>query len=64
MKRLICAITSSRADFGLLKPLLQEISRDPGCELKLVATGRHLSSEHGYTAREIVNEGFEKKEYA
>lgn len=59
MKRSICAITCSRADFGLLKPLLQVINQDPNCELKLVATGRHLSSEHGYTMREIVDEGFE-----
>lgn len=58
MKRSICAITSSRADFGLLKPLLQAISKDQSCELNLVATGRHLSSEHGYTLREILNDGF------
>lgn len=62
MKRSICAITCSRADFGLLKPLLQVINQDPSCELKLVATGRHLSSEHGYTMREIVDEGFEISE--
>lgn len=58
MKRSICAITSSRADFGLLKPLLLAISQDPTCELNLVATGRHLSPEHGYTLREILDDGF------
>jgi UDP-hydrolysing UDP-N-acetyl-D-glucosamine 2-epimerase len=62
MKRLICVITSSRADFGLLKLLLQEISQDESCELKLIATGRHLSPEHGYTMAEIVDEGFEISE--
>ena len=58
MKRSICAVTSSRADFGLLKPLLQAISQDQSCELKLVVTGRHLSYEHGYTIKEIIDEGF------
>ncbi len=62
MKRSICAITSSRADFGLLNPLLQKISRDPSFELNLIATGRHLSHEHGFTLGEIVKEGFELTE--
>ncbi|TLS50578.1 UDP-N-acetylglucosamine 2-epimerase (hydrolyzing) [Paenibacillus antri] len=56
--RSICAITGTRADFGILKPVLEAIQSQPEWELHLVATGAHLSPEFGNTARDIEREGF------
>lgn len=53
MKRKICVVTSSRADYGLLTPLLHEIYNDAALELQLLVTGMHLSKEYGYTYTEI-----------
>jgi len=58
MKRKICIVTGSRAEYGLLKPLLEEIRRDRQLVAQLVVTGMHLSSEFGLTYREIEKDGF------
>lgn len=58
MKRTICVITGSRAEYGLLKPLLDDIKSDSDLRLQLIATGMHLSSEFGLTYREIEKDGF------
>ena len=58
MKRKICIITGSRAEYGLLKPLLDEIKNDPDLSLHLIVTGMHLSPEFGLTFAEIEKEGF------
>src|SRR5262249_28636788 len=47
MKRKICIITGSRAEYGILRPLIRAVSKDPALELQLVATGMHLSKDHG-----------------
>ncbi|MFH1581694.1 MAG: UDP-N-acetylglucosamine 2-epimerase [Pseudomonadota bacterium] len=57
-KRKICVVTGSRAEYGLLRPLLQEIKACPDLELQVVATGMHLSQEFGLTYREIEGDGF------
>ncbi|MBX3362702.1 MAG: UDP-N-acetylglucosamine 2-epimerase (hydrolyzing) [Phycisphaeraceae bacterium] len=41
MKRIL-AVTGSRADFGLLVPVMREIETKPGLELLVVAAGSHL----------------------
>jgi len=46
----IAVVTSSRADYGLLKPLLELIPKE---SLNLIVTGSHLCYEHGYTVKEI-----------
>lgn len=51
--RRICVVTGSRADFGILLPLLQELQRRPEADLRLVATASHLSPEFGRTVEEI-----------
>jgi GDP/UDP-N,N'-diacetylbacillosamine 2-epimerase (hydrolysing) len=56
--RRICFVTGTRADYGLLRPLLALVARDPSLELQLVATGMHLSPEFGLTWREIEGDGF------
>ncbi len=58
MKKKICVVTSSRAEYGLLKGIIKLISEDKELELCLVATGTHLSREYGYTVSQIENDGF------
>lgn len=58
MKRTICVVTGTRAEFGLLRILLQEIQAEPTLELQLIATGMHLAPEFGLTYREIEAAGF------
>lgn len=58
MARKICVVTGTRADYGLLKWLIGEISGDPELTLQLIATGMHLSPEFGLTVREIEQDGF------
>ncbi|HCN7631509.1 UDP-N-acetylglucosamine 2-epimerase, partial [Escherichia coli] len=56
--RKICVVTATRAEYGLLKCLLEDILNDPELELQIISTGSHLSPEFGYTNRQIVNDGF------
>ncbi|MDT4332567.1 UDP-N-acetylglucosamine 2-epimerase [Methylomonas sp. MS20] len=56
--RKICVVTGSRAEYGLLYWLLNEIQADPDLTLQLVATGMHLSPEFGLTWRQIEADGF------
>lgn len=54
MKR-IAVITSTRAEFGLLMPVINELRKHETEELKieLVVTGTHLSDSYGHTIDEI-----------
>jgi GDP/UDP-N,N'-diacetylbacillosamine 2-epimerase (hydrolysing) len=58
MIRKICVITGSRADYGLLRWVMQGIQDDPDLTLQIVATGMHLSPEFGLTYLEIEQHGF------
>ncbi|WP_078127705.1 UDP-N-acetylglucosamine 2-epimerase [Leptospira alexanderi] len=58
MKRKICVITGTRADYGLLRWLIFEISKSSKLDLQIIATGMHLSPEFGLTYKEIENDGF------
>lgn len=55
-KHRICVVTGSRADYGILRPLLAELKHD--ADLQLVVTGMHLSPEFGLSWREIIDDGF------
>jgi UDP-hydrolysing UDP-N-acetyl-D-glucosamine 2-epimerase len=57
MSRRVLALTTSRADYGLLRPLLRGIDDHSDLELVLVVSGTHLSPRHGYTADEIESDG-------
>lgn len=59
MKRKIAVVTGSRAEYGILKPLLEMIRESPKLELKILVTGMHLVEEHGLTIKEIRNDGFD-----
>jgi GDP/UDP-N,N'-diacetylbacillosamine 2-epimerase (hydrolysing) len=56
--RTICVVTGTRADYGLLRWLMDLIDRDPSLRLQVVATGMHLSTDFGLTYREIERDGF------
>lgn len=54
----ICVVTGTRAEYGLLRPLIRRIDKDDELELQLIVTGAHLSSEFGMTYKEIEEDGF------
>lgn len=55
-KKKICVISSSRAEYGLLKNLIFKIIKSKKLKLQLIATGTHLSTKHGLTYKEIIND--------
>lgn len=55
----IAVLTGSRAEYGLLFPLLKKIKNSPEFSLQLIVTGMHLSPEFGLTYRQIEADGFE-----
>lgn len=57
MKR-VCVVTGSRAEYGLLKPVIDRIDKDIELELYLVVTGAHLTSDFGHTYEEIEKDGY------
>ncbi|MFY9328445.1 MAG: UDP-N-acetylglucosamine 2-epimerase, partial [Georgfuchsia sp.] len=59
MTRKICVITGTRAEYGLLRWVMQGIKDDPALSLQIIATGMHLSPEFGLTYREIEQDGFQ-----
>ncbi|WP_054767438.1 UDP-N-acetylglucosamine 2-epimerase [Lysinibacillus parviboronicapiens] len=58
MKRKICVVTGTRAEYGLLANLMHAIKQSADFELQLVVTGMHLSSEFGLTYKQIEADGF------
>jgi len=58
MKRKVCVITGTRADYGILTSVMRAIDASAHLKLQLVVTCMHLMKEFGYTIREITKEGF------
>lgn len=56
--RKVCVITATRAEYGLLKPLMQLIKESDQLQLQIIATGAHLSPEFGLTYKNIESDGF------
>ena len=54
----ICVVTGSRAEYGLLRYLMQQIDATSEFKLQIVVTGMHLSPEYGLTYEEIEKDGF------
>jgi len=59
VKRKIAVATGTRAEYGLLRPLIERLHASEETELQLVVTGMHLSPEFGLTFRQIEEDGFE-----
>ncbi len=57
--RKIVYVTGTRADYGLMKSVLNAVRNHPKLELTLIVTGMHLMSEFGETIKEIKKDGFE-----
>jgi len=51
-------VTGTRADFGKLKPLMQEIEADPAFRAHIFVTGMHMLSRYGSTVNEVYRAGF------
>lgn len=58
MKKTIAVFTGTRAEYGLLYWLMKDIESDSELELKIIASGAHLSPEFGLTWQQIENDGF------
>ena len=57
--RKICIVTGTRAEYGLLRWVMQGIKDDNELTLQIIATGMHLSPEFGLTYKAIEQDGFE-----
>jgi len=56
--RKICAVTGTRAEYGLLFWLMKEIQADPDLILQLAVTGTHLAPKFDETVTIIEDDGF------
>jgi GDP/UDP-N,N'-diacetylbacillosamine 2-epimerase (hydrolysing) len=54
----ICVVTGTRAEYGLLRWLMEGIRQSAVLDLQLIATGMHLSPEFGLTVSAIEDDGF------
>lgn len=59
----IAVLTSSRADYGIYKPLLNILQKDKSVNLRLIVFGTHTSKKFGMTINAIKKDGF-KIDYA
>lgn len=58
-EKTVAVITGSRAEFGLMRPVLERIKADSWLRLKLYATGMHIEERFGRTVTEIEDAEFE-----
>ena len=56
-KKSLCVVTGTRAEYGLLRPVLQKLLQSAVIEPRLVVTGAHLAPEFGNTVSEIEADG-------
>jgi GDP/UDP-N,N'-diacetylbacillosamine 2-epimerase (hydrolysing) len=58
VSRKVCVITGTRAEYGLMRWLMEQIRASASLQLQVVAAGMHLAPEFGCTYREIEQDGF------
>jgi GDP/UDP-N,N'-diacetylbacillosamine 2-epimerase (hydrolysing) len=56
-RRRVLAVSGTRADYGLMRPVFAAIRGHPGLDLEIAATGMHLMEEYGSTVSEIQADG-------
>ena len=56
MIKKITITTGTRADYGFLVPIIQQISKTSNLEYSLIVTGMHLSKKYGYTINQILKD--------
>lgn len=54
----VCIATGTRAEYGLLKPLMEKIRQEPAFNLQILVTGAHLSPEFGLSYKQIEADGY------
>lgn len=57
MKKKICVLTATRAEYGLLKSIIRKLNSVQEFDVHVVVTGAHLSPEFGLTYEEIEKDG-------
>lgn len=62
--RRICVFTATRAEYGLLRPLMSGLRESAAVELLTLVSGTHLCPEFGMTSEEIEADGFKIDERA
>ena len=62
IRRKICIVTSTRADWGLLSSVARELRAYETVELQIIATNMHLDARYGMTVDEIIEDGFKVDE--
>jgi GDP/UDP-N,N'-diacetylbacillosamine 2-epimerase (hydrolysing) len=58
MKKKVCIVTGTRAEYGLLYWLMRGVQVDETFELQICVTGMHLSPEFGLTYKNVEADGF------
>ncbi len=58
MKKIISVLTATRAEYGLLKPVITKLLQCNEFDVRIAATGMHLSEKYGLTYKEIEEDGF------
>ena len=53
----ICILTATRAEYGLLKPVIRKFLLQKQFDIQITVTGMHLSPEFGLTYKEIEADG-------
>ncbi|MGL5315324.1 MAG: UDP-N-acetylglucosamine 2-epimerase, partial [Peptostreptococcaceae bacterium] len=54
----ICVVTGTRAEYGLLTPLMKKMELSEEIELSVIVTGMHLSPEFGNTYKTVEADGY------
>lgn len=57
-KKKILAVTGIRSEYDILYPVLKALNSHQDFELRIVVSGAHLSTAHGYTIERIIEDGF------
>lgn len=57
-KKTVLVVTGTRAEYGLLRPVMREIQKSKKLRLQVLATGMHTLKSRGNTQDEIKKEGF------
>ena len=53
----VAVVTATRAEYGLLRPVIGKLAASPALDLQLVVTGAHLCPRLGATVSEIEADG-------
>lgn len=56
MKKKVAVVTATRAEYGILRPLLEGLRKESEIEMQLLVTGTHLLKKYGNTQNEIIKD--------